>query len=43
MHQASDGVIAVVGVNMQIGAPNPVIDMVWNHLPGHDSITIKSP
>lgn len=43
VHQASNGQIAVVGVNMQIGAPNPVIDMVWNHLPGHDGITIKSP
>lgn len=43
VHMADDGEIAVVGVNMQIGTPNSLIDTVWNHLPGHHGISIKNP
>ncbi|MBK1681885.1 carbonic anhydrase [Rhodocyclus tenuis] len=33
VHQAADGRLAVVAVALERGAENPVIQMVWNHLP----------
>jgi methyl-accepting chemotaxis protein/carbonic anhydrase len=39
VHKASDGQLGVVGVFFEEGAPNPVLEQIWRHLPtqvGHE-------
>ncbi len=36
VHKADDGQLAVVGVLMSEGAPNPALTPVWSHLPKHE-------
>lgn len=43
VHQNSAGRIAVVGILMQLGGANSLIDTLWNQIPSHSGQTISSP